>query len=116
MTKCVPRVSPYSTVSIDPGFVEIGPVQRSQSVKPTNVTHTFTHRHTDYVKAGTLYALGRKKCFLPKAKKASVASLLGFALLLVQRYMKQGGLVLAVGRVGSKKQKRNENRKNSTLP
>ena len=34
------RVSQYSTASIDPGFVEIGFVQLSQSVKTTNVTHT----------------------------------------------------------------------------
>ena len=38
--KHVPRVSPYSPASIDPGFVEIGLVQLSQSVKTTNVTHT----------------------------------------------------------------------------
>ena len=40
--KHVPRVSPYSPASIDPGFVEIGLVQLSQSVKTTNVTHTQT--------------------------------------------------------------------------
>ena len=33
-TKHVPRVSPYSPASIDLGFVEIGLVQLSQSVKP----------------------------------------------------------------------------------
>ena len=38
--KRVPRVSPYSLASIDPGFVEIGHVQLSQSVKTTNVTHS----------------------------------------------------------------------------
>ena len=43
--KHVPRVSPHSPASTDPGFVEIGLVQLSQSVKTTNVTHT--HRHTD---------------------------------------------------------------------
>ena len=43
--KHVPRVSPHSPASIYPGFVEIGPVQLSQSVKTTNVTHTV--RHTD---------------------------------------------------------------------
>ena len=43
--KHVPRVSPYSPASIDPGFVDIGLVQLSQSVKTTNVTHT--HRQTD---------------------------------------------------------------------
>ena len=41
--KHVPRVSPYSPASIDPGFVEIGLVQLSQSVKTTNVTHTHTN-------------------------------------------------------------------------
>ena len=45
--KHVPRVSPYSPASIDPGFVEIGLVQLSQSVKTTNVTHTYT----DYIMA-----------------------------------------------------------------
>ena len=44
-TKRVPRVSPYSVVSTDPGFVEISLAQLSQSVKATNVTHT--HRQTD---------------------------------------------------------------------
>ena len=44
-TKHVPRVSPYSPASIDPGFMEIALVQLSQSVKSTNVTHT--HRQTD---------------------------------------------------------------------
>ena len=39
-TKRVPRVSPYSHASIDPGFVEIGLVQLSKSVKNTNVTRT----------------------------------------------------------------------------
>ena len=37
-TKHVPCVSPNMPVSIDPGFVEIGLVQLSQSVKTTNVT------------------------------------------------------------------------------
>ena len=40
--KHVPRVRPYSPASIDPGFVKIGLVQLSQSVKTTNVTHTPT--------------------------------------------------------------------------
>ena len=47
-TKHVPRVSPYSLASIDPGFVEIYLVQLSQSVKTTKVTHTqYTDRNTD---------------------------------------------------------------------
>ena len=41
-TKHVPRVSPYTPASIDPGFVEIGLVQLSESVKTANVTHTQT--------------------------------------------------------------------------
>ena len=45
--KHVPRVSPYSPASIDPGFVEIGLVQLSQSVKTTNVAHTLTGTQTD---------------------------------------------------------------------
>ena len=46
-TKHVPRVSPYSPASIDPGFVEISLVQLSQSMKTTNVTRTHIDRHTD---------------------------------------------------------------------
>ena len=38
--KRVPRVSPYSHASIDPGFAEIGLVQLSKSVKNTNVIRT----------------------------------------------------------------------------
>ena len=47
-TKHVPRVSPYSHASIDPGFAEIGLVLLSQSVKTTNVTpYTLTDTQTD---------------------------------------------------------------------
>ena len=60
-TKHVPRVSLYSTASINLGFVEIGLVQLSQSVKTTNVTHT--HRHTNQIMAPCAH------------KTASVASL-----------------------------------------
>ena len=45
--KHVPRVSPCSPASIDPGFVQIGLVQLSRSVKKTNVTHT-THTGSDH--------------------------------------------------------------------
>ena len=41
--KHVPRVSPHSPASIDPGFVTIGLVQPSQSVKTTNVTYRRTN-------------------------------------------------------------------------
>ena len=44
-TKHIPRVSPYSPASIDPGFVEIGLVQLSRSVKNTTVTHTHTQTY-----------------------------------------------------------------------
>ena len=37
-------VSPYSLASTDPGFMAIGLVQLSQSVKTTNVSHTLRHR------------------------------------------------------------------------
>ena len=49
-TKLVPRVSPYSPGSIDLGFVEIGLVQLSKSVKNTNVTQTHRHRHRLIIK------------------------------------------------------------------
>ena len=46
--KFVPRVSPYSRASAEPEFVEIGLIQLSQSVNPTNVTHTHkTDREKD---------------------------------------------------------------------
>ena len=45
--KHVPRVSPYSPASMDPGFVEIGLIQLSQSSKATNVTHSLTETQTD---------------------------------------------------------------------
>ena len=73
--KHVPRVSPYSPDSIDPGFVEIGVVQLLQSVKTTNVTHTHTHIPTDQLNNGTLYARRYEEIFSQKAKNASVASL-----------------------------------------
>ena len=43
----VPRVSSYSPASIDTGFVEIGLVQLSHSVKTTNVTRTLTDTQTN---------------------------------------------------------------------
>ena len=67
--KHVPRVSPHSPASIDPGFVEIGLVQLSQSGKTTNITHTHTHIPTDKLINGTLYAPRYEEAFLPKCKK-----------------------------------------------
>ena len=40
-------LSPYSPTYIDPGFVQIGLVQLSHSVKTMNVTHTLTDTQTD---------------------------------------------------------------------
>ena len=54
--KHTPRVSPCSPDYIDPGFVEIGLVQLSQSVKTTNVTHTHNVIPTDKLNHGALYA------------------------------------------------------------
>ena len=58
----VPRVSPYSPASIDPGFEEIGLVQLSQLVKTTNVTHTHRDR---LLNNGNLYAPRYEEAFLP---------------------------------------------------
>ena len=44
-TRHIPRVCPYTPASINPGFVKIGLVQLSQSVKTTNATHS--DRQTD---------------------------------------------------------------------
>ena len=73
-TKRVPRVSPYSPASIDPGFVEIGLVQFSQSVKTTNVTHTLIDTQTDYLNNGTLYAPRYEEAFPPKGKNGLIST------------------------------------------
>ena len=67
--KHVPRVSPHSPASIDPGFVKISLVQLSQSVEATNVTHTLTDTQTDSLNNCTLYAPRYEEAFLPKDKK-----------------------------------------------
>ena len=67
--KHVPRVSPCSPASIDTGFVEIGLVQLSQSVKTTNsMSHTHTHIPTDKLNDGTLYTPRYEEAFGLKAK------------------------------------------------
>ena len=63
-TKHVPRVSPYFPDSIYPGFMEIGLVQLSQSVK-----QGMRHTQTDNINNGTLYAPRYEEAFLPKAKR-----------------------------------------------
>ena len=66
--KHVLRVSPYSPASIDPGFVEIGLVQLSQSVITTNVTHTLTDTDRQ-LNNSTLYAPRCEEAFLPIGKE-----------------------------------------------
>ena len=70
-TKHVPRVSSYWLASIDPGFMEIGLVQLSQSVKTTNVKHVRrqTNGQTDQLNNGTLYATRYEEAFSPRGKK-----------------------------------------------
>ena len=67
--KRVPCVGPYCPDSIDPGFVEIGLVQLSPSVKTTTVTHTRAHIPTHKLNNGTLYAPRYEEAFLPKGKE-----------------------------------------------
>ena len=62
-------MDPYSRDSIDPGFVEIGLVHLSQSVKTTNVTHTQTHMPTDKLnKMAPCTHPGMKRLFCLKLK------------------------------------------------
>ena len=61
--KHVPRVSPYSPDSIDPGFVTRTALAISQNDEC--YTHTHTHIPTDELNNGTLYAARYEKTFLP---------------------------------------------------
>ena len=76
-TKHVPRVSPCSPAFIDPGFVEIGHVQLSQSVKTTNnVTHSMhtdrqTGRQTNLIMPPCVHP-GMKRLFCPIGKKTGL--------------------------------------------
>ena len=45
--KHVPRVTPHSLASIDPGFVQIVLVELSQFVKTSIVAHTLTDTQTE---------------------------------------------------------------------
>ena len=74
--KNVPHVRPHSSVSIDAGFVEIGLVQLSQSVKTSySMSHTHTHIPTDNLNTGTMYAPRYDDTFWPKGKRCPVSSL-----------------------------------------
>ena len=75
VTKHVPHVSLHSPTSTYPGFVEIGLVQLSQSVKTTNVTHTHTDTQTDRQTNGTMYAPRYEEAFLTIKTNGQVASL-----------------------------------------
>ena len=79
--KPVPRVSPYSPDSIDPGFVEIGLVQLSQSVKTMNATHTLTDTQTTLKMAPCTHP-GMKRLFCLEAKKRPRPCLIMKRLLL----------------------------------
>ena len=93
-TKHVPHASAHSPASINAGFVEIGLVQLSQSVKTTNVTHTQTNK----IMAPCTHP-GTKRLFCPTGKKRSRSlRSLGLASLLVERYMRQGSLIRTCSR------------------
>ena len=62
-TKHVPRVSPYSPASIDPGFVESASYSSRNEYKKIH-----TDRHTDELNNGTLYAPRYEEALLPKGK------------------------------------------------
>ena len=81
-TKHVPRFSPYSPASIDPGFVEIGLVQLSQSVKTTNVTHTDrqTDTQTNKIMAPCTHP-GMKSLFCLEGKRPRSLRSLGLAAI-----------------------------------
>ena len=102
-----PRVSPYSPASIDAEFVEIGPVQLSQiSNNDERYTHahtkTRTYRQTSEIMAPCTHPGMERLFFLTTKKRSRFLRSLGLASLLVERYIRQGYLVLAVDRVRSK--------------
>ena len=70
--KHVTRVSPYCPASIDPGSVEIGLEQLSQSAKTANVTYRLTDTQTDKLNNGTLYTPRYEKAFCLKAKNGLI--------------------------------------------
>ena len=87
----VPHVSPYSPASRHTGFVEIGVVQLSQSVKTTDDTHTHADR--------------RNKQWHPVRTP-----------VLVERSMRQDGLILAAGRMRSTKKKSKRKHRKKICP
>ena len=92
----IPRGSPYPPASKHPAYVEISLAQFSQSVKTTNMTH----RQTEKLNNGTLYAPRYEGVFLPCRTKT--------ASLLVETQMSRDHLILAAGRVRSKKKTQNK--------
>ena len=100
-----PRVSPYSPPSIDPGFVEIGLIQLSQSEKTTNVTHTQVNK----IMAPCTHP-GMKRLFRFIGKNNLITNIFfchvgkkGHASLLSGEVneRRRPGLILAAGRVRS---------------
>ena len=73
--KHVPRVSPYSLASIDPGFVKNRP-RTALAISKNDECYTHTDRRADELKSGTLYALRYEKAFCPKGKKTTSVALL----------------------------------------
>ena len=68
----VPCLSPYSPASIDTGFVEIGILQLSQSVKTTNLmSHARTQRQTNKIMAPCTHP-GMNRLFCLKAKNSLI--------------------------------------------
>ena len=83
-TKHVPHVRPYSPASIDPGFVELGPVQPSQSVKTKNFTRTHdkrTERLTKYWHS--VPHPGMKRLFAQRLKTAWISLLPRPCLIII---------------------------------
>ena len=113
-TKHVTHVSPYSPASIDPGFVEIGFVQLSQSVKTANVTHTQTDGQSNEAMAPCTHP-GMKRLFCLWANN-SVASL-SRPCLITMIEVNEARRPHAAGRVRSKKKRSGKKtRKNPPHP
>ena len=111
-TKQVPRVIAYLPDSVDSRFVGISLVQLSQ---PEKNDQCYTHAHTDrlIIMAPCTHP-GTKKLSCPKGnKRPRSLRLLGLASCTSLLVMRQGGLVLASGRVRSKEKNEQKKRKKS---
>ena len=97
--KHVPRRRPHSADSIDPGVVEIGLVQLSQSVKMTNVTHTRLTPNPNPVRTPV------RRVFLSYREKTPSVTPLFRHCRITSREVNEarGGHILAACRVRSNK-------------